>query len=120
MLADKDRIFTNLYGLHDPGLLDHLQAIDARHVQVDDGHVQGFRLEPVERLLAVLGEHRLVAGALEQALQHQPVGGLVVGDQHAHRPHPGAVSMEGSSSAPPVADSAAVEAPEAVEVAMRA
>ena len=63
----------------------HLQAVDARHQDVEDHGVGlAVRLEPVERVGAVHRELDLVALELEGPAERVAHGAFVVDDQHFH------------------------------------
>ena len=68
--------------------LRHGVAGDARHVEIEQRHVEAAAVEDRERGAAVGGELDAVAGALEQRLEVLAVGGAVVGDEEpeARRP----------------------------------
>src|SRR2546430_9476879 len=59
-----------------------LETRHARHLEIGEDQVELLGLEPLERLFATLGAHRLDPHALEQDLQHAAHLPLVVDHQH--------------------------------------
>ena len=63
-------------------LLQRLQPVHDRHVQVEQRHVRQRRRRRGEGLLSVLGQRDIEALGLEHRRQQASVGEGVVGDQH--------------------------------------
>jgi hypothetical protein len=83
---------------------EHAEAVQARHAQVEQQHVDLVAVDGLKRLDAVarLGHHLDPVGELQQAADALPDKGLVVGHAHpdhdvgrlawSRKPAPGAVS----------------------------
>ena len=67
-----------------------LEAVDARHHDVEHDRVDGALGERVERLLAVLGEVHVVAFERQRALQRGAHARFVVDHEDLHSHAPGA------------------------------
>ncbi len=66
----------------------YLEPVDPRHQHVEDRRVdRRSAAQPLERLLAVLGELDLVPLELERTPQRLANGTLVVDDEDLHGPH---------------------------------
>ena len=79
--TDDDRHFTQLrVGLE---LLEHREAIELGHFDVEQQQVEWFLSQPLQRYAAVLGERDVVSEQLDAARQQQAIDLVVVCDQHA-------------------------------------
>ena len=62
----------------------HLDAVDVRQHQVEDHEIEGLASAELDRRLAKLRDHDLVAGCQEQVPETLAEGRLVLDDEDAH------------------------------------
>src|SRR5690606_17742472 len=80
---DEDRQALVLPG--GPNVLDELDPVHHRHVDVGDDDVDALLLQHVEALLPVLGLQHLEAGIAERMVQHREDGTGIINSQNTHR-----------------------------------
>ena len=66
-----------------PQLLQHLEAVHARHLDVEKHQVGRFALDQLDAFLAGRRQHHVVAVVFERHLQRLADRGVVVDDQDA-------------------------------------
>ena len=66
-------------------ILDELDAVHDRHVDVGDDHVDILRPEHVQPLLAILGLQHLEPGIAQRMVEHGQDGARIIDSQYAQR-----------------------------------
>ena len=66
-------------------ILDELDAVHDRHVDVGDDHVDILRPEHVQALLAILGLQHLEPGIAQRMVEHGQDGARIIDSQYAQR-----------------------------------